>query len=753
MTIEIANVTARSAALIGAAVTITAGNIVCAQSVVQSSPATASGVQAGATASASDNVQLGEIVITAQRRSENMQNVPIAVTAISGEAALSRGVIGTADLQQAVPDLQLSRSVNDVNPFIRGIGSAVGTPNAENSVAIYVDGVYQPAAAANLFDFNNIERVEVLEGPQSTLFGRNATGGVIQVITKDPSQKPEMDVSIGYANYNTVSTNAYVAGGITDELSAGVAVLYKHRRDGWGTNLSIDEPTPGESDLAIRGKMLFDDGNGTQIRLAGNFSHSIDAMGYLQIVPGARNPVGQGYPGEYNITSDFNQSAFVEGAGGSLTIDHDFGGLKVASISAYQNTSSFYSIDTDLSILPLVRGDLNGENDMFSQEFHLLSPTASRLQWLAGIFLFRYHAGYLPANIYGLAFDPTNPQGGISQDTQTIAKSAALFGQATYPLTDSTNLTMGVRDTYDTSDYEGETTLRNTPIVILPINGLEAHNSLSYNKPTWRLSLDQKLTPDILGYVSYNRGFKSGSFSEGANPTQANGLTPLAPYQPEKLDAFELGLKSELFDKRVMINSAAFYYNFSNFQFQKVFGTNVITLNGPTAEVYGVEGELQGRVTNHLTLSASASYLHSQIGNFPGAPSTDRDPVTGISFNGPADFNAKGNQLPFAPTFTASPAITYSQPTEIGTFDLSGSVYHNGGSYAEIDNRLRVASYDIVNASLIWTDKSNVWSIRLWGKNLTGAYYYDQIAGRVGGPDFGEPAEPRTYGVTFRAKM
>jgi iron complex outermembrane receptor protein len=753
MATGIAIVTARSAAFIGAAVTIAAGNVVCAQSVSQSNTAAASGVQAAASASASENVQLGEIVITAQRRSENIQNVPIAVTAISGEGALSRGVIDTSDLQQAVPDLVIARNANDITPFIRGIGSAIGTPNAENSVAIYVDGVYQPAAAGNLFDLNNIERVEVLKGPQSTLFGRNATGGVIQVVTKDPSQKAEMDMSIGYENYDTINTNAYIAGGITDGLSAGVAILYRHRRDGWGTNLSIDESTPGESDLAIRGKMLFDDGNGTQIRLAGNFSHSIDAIGYLQIVPGARNVLGQGYSGEYNTTSDFNQSAFVKGAGGSLTIDHDFGGMKVASISAYQNTSSFFSVDTDLSVLPIVRGDLNGENDMFSQEFHLLSPTASPVQWLAGIYLFRYHAGYLPASIYGLAFDPDNPQGGISQDTQTLAKSAALFGQATYPLTDSTNLTMGARETYDTSAYEGAILLRNTPIVVLPINGVEAHNSLTYTKPTWRVSLDQKLAPDVLGYVSYNRGFKSGSFALGANPTEANGLTPLAPYQPEKLDAFELGLKSELFERRVTINTAAFYYHFSNFQFQKVFGTNVITLNGPTAQLYGVEAELQGRVTNHLTLSASASYLHSQIGNFPGAPSTERDPVTGLSFNGPADFNAKGNQLPFAPTFTATPAITYSEPTEVGTFDLSGSLYYNDGSYTEIDNRLHIGSYHIVNASLLWTDKSNVWSIRLWGKNLTGAYYYDQFFGRVGGPDYGEPAAPRTYGITLRARM
>lgn len=750
--------TTKAAAVFGAVAGIAASNLAYAQLAQQNNavaPASATGASsaaAGAPSPVVDNGQVGDIIVTAQRRSERLQSVPISVSAISGDAAVNKGITGTSALGQVVPSLEITTNGLNVSPFLRGIGSSVGVPNAENSVAIYVDGVYQPAAAGNLFDFNNIERVEVLKGPQSTLFGRNSTGGVIQVITKDPTQTPEIDASVGYANYNTVTANGYVAGGIAKDLAASVAVIYKNRGDGWGTDLPLDEKLPGASDFAIRGKLVFDNRNGTQVHLAGFYSHSVDDMGYLQIVPGAKNVLGQGFPGDYNSTSGFIQSSWRTSYGASLTIDHDFENFHVASITAYQNVASYLNVDTELVILPLVTGELSGNSKMISQEFHISSPSGSRLKWLAGVFLFDYKAAYDPVNVYGLAFG-ANPQDGITQYGSTLSKSAAVFAQATYPLTDTTDLTLGARYSEDSSVFNGEVYVRNTSIIALPINGVPAYNRFSYGKPTWRISLDHKFTPDILGYASYNRGYKSGNFSLGSNPTQADGLTPLAPYEPERLDAYELGLKSELFDRRLRMNLAAFYYDFGNFQFQKEFGTNVITLNGTTARSYGVEADLQGRVTSRLTLTANASYLHTRIGNFPGAPNTVRDPVTGISANGPADYNAEGNELPFAPPFTGSVGLSYRYPTEIGDFDLNGNAYHNSGSFAEIDNRLRINSYNLVNASLGWTDKTGGLSIRVWGKNLTKAYYYVQLAGRVDGPDGGEPNEPRTYGVTLRVKM
>ena len=700
-----------------------------------------------------DNSQIRDIVVTAQRRAQKLQDVPIAVNAISGEAAMNAGITGTVALQQSVPALQISRNANGATPFLRGIGSSIGNPNGEGSVAIYVDGVYQPAANSNVFEFNNIERVEVLKGPQGTLFGRNATGGVIQIVTKDPSQTPEMDVSFGYANYETVTANAYVAGGIAENLSAGVSLLYKNRNEGWGTQLLTGLETPGGREFAVRGKLLLTPGDDTEIRLAGDYSKSRNAISLYQPVPGAANIVGQGYPGRYNTTAGFHQDSKYTSRGASLTINHDFGAVQLASISAFKRVNGSYSVDQDVSPVPLVTGFLNSRNKMYSQEVHLLSASDSRLQWLVGAYYINYSAKFSPLLLRGLAFDPTNPDAGIDAATGTRARSVALFAQATYPIDDNTNLTAGFRYSWERTRYEGSFLVGGTNIIIVPINGVPARSTFSYGKPTWRISLDHKFAPDVLGYVSYNRGIKSGSFGIGSNPTKADGLTPLDPYQPEQLDAYEVGLKTEFLDRHLRLNVSGFYYDFKNIQFQKVENASVVIFNGPSARSYGAEVDLEARVTPNLTLTAGGSYLHTRIGDFPGAPNTQRDPVTGLNNGGDPTFNAKGNRLPFAPKYSVSAGFTYNIPTNIGTFDVNGHLYYNSGAFSEIDNRLDVGSYEIVNASVGWTDPGNKLSIRLWGKNLTKTYYYVQLSGIADLTDIGAPNEPRTYGATARIQF
>ena len=684
---------------------------------------------------AEDQVGFGEIIVTAQRRDQRLQDVPISISAVDSSTLETSGVTGTAQLQAVVPNLVVNRSVGSASPFLRGIGSSSADIAAESSVAIYVDGVYQPSVYANVFEFNGIERIEVLKGPQGTLFGRNATGGVVQVITKAPSFDPEVDLEVGYANYETVSGAAYVSGGLSDSLAANLAVQFQDQNDGWGENVTLGTKDYFARDLNVRGKLLFLPGDATEITLAGNYTDFLHHNIAAQNPPGA----GFGFLGRYKFAGNNDAFSDGEGYGASLTATHDFGGFQIRNITAYSDFDATQVIDQDASPLPIVKGDFIIKTRMISEEFHFLSPADAKFQWLAGVYYYDYIAETDPVRITGFAFDPTfqNPNAGVDVRGKSRTRSISGFAQGTYPLTDQLNLTAGIRYSRDKITYTGSLSLADLPIAIDP----EQTKSAVDKKPTWRLSLDYQFTPDILGYVSYNRGTKAGGFALGTSPSFNDG------FRPERLDAYEAGLKTELADGRVIFNTSAFYYDFKNIQFQRVIAGVVETVNGPTAKLYGVEAELSGRVTPELTLRANAGYLHSRIGDFPGAPNTNRLP-SGFNDAGDPTYNAKGNRLPNAPEFSGNVGFDYRRPVNGGAIRLSSNLLYAGKMFNELDNRLAVDEHEVLTASLGW-EGDNGLRVTLWGNNLTNSYYYVFQAGVAGGSDIAQPAAPRTYGVTL----
>jgi iron complex outermembrane receptor protein len=376
---------------------------------------------------------------------------------------------------------------------------------------------------------------------------------------------------------------------------------------------------------------------------------------------------------------------------------------------------------------------------MISQEFHVLSPSDAKFQWLAGVYYYNYHASTNPVRITGFAFDPTftNPNLGLDVRGEGKTRSISGFAQGTYPLTDKLNLTAGIRYSRDKVTYTGSLNLANTPVAIDP----EQTKSSTDEKATWRLSLDYQFSPDILGYVSYNRGTKSGGFALGTAPSFNMG------FRPEQLDAYEAGLKTQMFDRNLTFNTSAFYYAFENIQFQRVIAGVVETVNGPSAKLYGFEAELAGRITPELTLRANGGYLHTRIGDFLGAPNTNRLP-SGFNDTGDPTFNAKGNRLPNAPKFSGNIGFDYLRPVDGGTIRLSSNLLLAGKVFNELDNRLFVDNYELLSASLGW-EAENGLRISVWGNNLTKSYYYAFQAGVAGGSDISQPAAPRTYGVTL----
>ncbi|ROT97358.1 TonB-dependent receptor [Altererythrobacter sp. FM1] len=672
----------------------------------------------------------GDIIVTAQRREQRLQDVPISISAVNSSTLENTGVTGTSQLQSVVPNLVVVKSVGAAAPFLRGIGSSSADIAAESSVAIYVDGVYQPSVYANVFEFNGLERIEVLKGPQGTLFGRNATGGVVQVVTKAPSFSPEMNFAVSYGNYETVSAAGYVSAGLSDNVAANLAVQYQNQNEGWGRNVTLGTDDYYARDFNARAKLLFTPGDATEITLAGNYGKFTHHNIGLQNPPGA----GQGFLGRYQTAG--NDDAFVdgEGYGGSLTATHDFGSFQIRSITAYSKFDATQTIDQDASPLHVVRGDFVIDTRMVSEEFHIMAPSDAKFQWLAGVFYYNYDAAINPTKITGLAFSPLP---GVSLFGVDETRSISGFAQGTYPLTDKLSVTAGIRYTRDEVTYTGSQNISDSPVALDP----EQTKKLVTEKPTWRVSLDYKFSPEVLGYISYNRGTKSGGFSLGTAPSFNTG------FLPEQLDAYEAGLKTELFDRKLIFNTSAFYYDFENIQFQRVVAGVVQTVNGPSAKLYGAEVELTGRVTPELTLRANGGYLHTEIGDFPGAPNTNRLP-NGLNDNGDPTYNAKGNRLPNAPEFSGNVGFEYRYPINNGAIRLSSNLLYAGKAFNELDNRLFVDEHVVLSASLGWEGDDGL-RLSVWANNLTDSYYYSFQAGVAGGSDIAQPAPPRTYGVTL----
>lgn len=682
---------------------------------------------------ASDSAELGDIVITAQRDSQSLQDVPIAVTAVTGDNLVARGMTDTRSVGMSVPNLTLSENGVSVTPFLRGVGSNQSNPNDEPSVATYIDGVYIPSPTGNIFSFNNIQRIEILNGPQGTLFGRNATGGVIQIITRDPEHDPALEASIGYGNHDIVEGSAYATTGLGANAAIDLAVVYRNNFDGFGRDIVRNQDIFRREEFAARSKLLITPGPSTEIRLSVDYSKLNSTGTDYQLAQGVIGVDGVStYPGRRRTATDFRNTGDNEVYGASLRIDQDLGFARLVSISGYRHVTGEFHLDQDATPLPLVRAFINQFARNFSEEVQLLSPTGSRVTWLLGAYYFNARFAYTPLTIAGLAAAPF-PSIDLfgSQNTESYSG----YAQGTVPLFTNTRLTLGLRYTHEDQSTTGRT--ETGGVVIVP----DIPQQQSIDKLTWRIALDHQITPDILAYASYNRGIKSGGFN------MINAGTP--GYAPEVLDAFEVGLKTELAHHTVRINTAFFYYDYQNIQvFNITGGGAVLTQNAAAAEVYGLDIDLAWRVTPRFTLTAGLGILHSQYTNFPNATFTPASPLQGPQTRG----DASGNELIYAPNVSANVSADYRIPSSIGEFRLNFVVSYRDSVYVSADNRFQIPSYFLANASIGWTSQNDRWGVRLWVRNLFNEDYYANRTEQALG-DIQYLAPPITAGITLSTHM
>ncbi|WP_206243523.1 TonB-dependent receptor [Novosphingobium terrae] len=713
-----------------------------AQDAAAPSPKPATASSSGGNA---DTAGVAEIIVTAQKRSERMQDVPIAIAVIGGDHLKVAGVTQVTDLAFVAPSVTIQAGLGFVKPFIRGVGSTANGAGIESPVAIYVDNVYIADGPGGLFSFNNIDHIEVLKGPQGTLFGRNATGGLINVLTRDPTHKLEVEASGTYANYADVEGNLYVAGGLTDQLAAGVAVQIKHQGDGWGKNFTTGRDVYTiPHDFSTRGKLVWQSG-GTRVHLSGDYTDRTSTMDTLGPAAGTRPlfaPAIITYVPTYNVSLDTDATDKYVGGGGSLRINQDIGTLELVSTTAYRRSRFLYGVDFDQTPARILTVDppVHQNDRQFSQELQLQNGGHGRLQWTLGAFYFNAKSEYLQDLNFAGPLLAAGASDIITNGAQTT-RSYALYAQGTYSLTDTTHFTGGFRYTWDQRGLFGTRTtyLVGGGTVPLPfLNG----DKTNFRQPTWRLSLDQKLNSDILLYASYNRGFKSGGYNLSSPGDPA--------YLPEKIDAYEVGFKSTLLDRRVRLNGAFYYYDYSNMQVSRFVNGSIGIYNGARARQKGVDLDGEFVVNHNFSLTGGVAFLDSKFLSFPNAV------VVNILPNGLpvqlVDQNVSGNRTPNSPKFTSSLGGKFTFPTNIGEFGASLDWAHNSGFFTEPDNVQRQNSYDLVNAGISWLSPSKMYSARIWGRNLLSQYVITQKQSS----NFGVVANyqaPLTYGITIGFKL
>ena len=726
---------------------------------------------------------MGEIVVTAQKREENLQDVPIAISAFTAEQLDARGVTGIKDLGPSTPSLQFTDFVGYTLVYLRGIGTDTFIPSADPSVATYIDGVYFPGAHSLGQSFGALERIEVLKGPQGTLFGRNATGGAINVVTKRPGAEAETSVQTSYGRFDDLKTRVYTSVPLTDWLSASVSGFYNHGDSHYeqdNPNLPPDVP----HDVAKGGRVklgfyptdnlklvltgLHTRQNGSTAPIGVNTAPTL--LGTLSgIQPETRDYVTPNDDQPYVATRI--QAYYGQG-------DLELPWFDVRAIGSNFHIKTFdYRVDFDGSAVPLVTSETPNEfQKLKSGELQLLSNEdtwgADWLKWIGGFYYFEATGGYNPVVLTVANTAVTLPTGELVQlipqaildlpavgeilgnvpapqqvqlflDGAVGTKSYSGYLQATATLTDWVDLTLGgryqrekrslIKSNVDIANLAGDST---TLVPFAP----QSSTSKNFSP---RVSLDFHVIDDTLIYLSYSRAYKSATYNI------VNAYLPPDYIEPEEVNAYELGAKSRLLGGALQVNAAVFQNRIKQLQASFVSllaGGAVQFENAGSARIRGAELDVtwlpMPDANAGLVLTAGGSYLDAIYTDFDDASGFDEQ--TGLFSDG-NDYT--GNRIPRVPEWTGSGGLSQTINLSSGSIEVGADYAYNGGFYFLSQNgNSKEDAYGLLSARLSYLRAP--WGMRLtvFGDNLTDEKY------RVSQffTDFGRldsMARPRTYGV------
>ena len=510
---------------------------------------------------------LGEIIVTAQKRPERLQDIPLTVTAVSADDLGAYNITNNRDLNMVVPGLSIQAQGSYTLPAIRGVTTTLTSLGDEPNIATYVDGVYYPVSFGDFFEFNNIDHIEVLKGPQGSLFGRNATGGAINIVTKTPSDVTTGAFSVGYGRFHEFDLDGYISGPLTDKLSADLSITRK-KDDGWARDIYLGRDVAATDTFAARSKLVFRPDDAAKFTLVLDFSRvddpppnfliGGDSLAKLLAPPGTPVVV----PSQYGTTaSNFAVTNPVAQIGVSLTSEFNFRPFDLISVTAARqaHADGHFDIDaTSLNFIDLYYGPLSRS---LSEDLRLQSNDHdARLVWVGGLNLFFDTDSFDPFSIF--TFGLSQPQfGSVHTDAY------ALYGQATYKVTDPFSITAGLRASQE-HKYES---FSQDPQPLLGSPGIPSTQaSHDWNDVSPKVTFDYQIAPKTKGYVTVSKGFKSGAYNVSSFSTR--------PVDPETLWDYEIGVKSDI-NEHLRINAAAFYYDYRNIQVQSFGASAVVALD------------------------------------------------------------------------------------------------------------------------------------------------------------------------------
>jgi iron complex outermembrane receptor protein len=722
-----------------------------AQAYAQTADAAASQAPAAlATSSAAGGDPAGtleEIVVTATRREERLQDVPISVSAVTSEALAASGVTDVRQVMFAVPGFTGGRNFGVLQPSIRGVGSTGNSVGDESNVAIYVDGIYQPHANGNIVDFVAIDRVEVLRGPQGTLFGRNATGGLVNIITPDPKFTPEVRVNAQYSRFegaDNVGVRGYVTGPITDNLAADLSILYSD------TDPYLDDLVRGGKlgdarSLNARGKILYQPSDRAQAILTMGFADQRGGNGNI-IAPLDGNTVGNRAPGNivpndpYAVALSLRPRFEIKQSTFALRTKFDLGDVALETSSGYLRDKVLQQSDTDASPVVVSQNLTQIYNSTWSHEVRLLSQNESKLQWIAGGYYYYMRGRSRTDSLTGVGPDFSRAVPSVLMPSVRVTSLAA-FGEANYEVTEQLKLTLGARYTTESRHF---TQTFNGARVFEP-------REVSDDSITYRATAQYFFAPRSNVYATYSTGFKSGVFN-------GYGLSP-NPVQPETINAIEIGVKSDPLPW-LRTNLAFFDYSYDDLQVvaRELSATGPATyvlLNAAKAKVRGFDVEVQAALGDHLKISASANVIDPTYDSFPNAqvfmpvPGAPGRPAMG---NTTTTADVSGNDLIRAPRYTMSLSADWKQELNGGILAINGTVYRSDRTYFDFGNRLQQPAYTRLNGQVSWMTADEKLRVRLFATNLTDEVIIQQatatpIADQV------TYERPREIGVGFEVRF
>ena len=791
-------------------------SLVAIAAACMAAPAMAQDIEAAATdpeaadaaqpAAAADGQDAGEIVVTAQRRAESIQDVPISIAAFSGEALEQANVVTVQDLGRVAPNFAATKGVQSsfLRVNVRGIGAASNT-TIEPSVAIFVDGIYVPRAGAIVGALMDMERVEVLRGPQGTLFGRNASVGALSLRTADPDNDFSGRVTAEIGNGDRYKLDGYVNAPISDNVAVRIAGMAQWFGGYW-TNALDGRQLGGTDDQAVRASLRAEFGNVEWI-VRGDYSH-IQGDGFTNIdfdptsvsptqLATLRTRLGGTLPdtnlddrilNQY-VTADLEDRQW--GVSSQLSLDLD--GATIRLINSYRDWRND-QLDGDVIFTPVPIASRTGNyrSQSHNHELQLISPTRvwlnGHLDLVAGLYFFnedyrldeQLHMNSQFCNVLTPAgpvrtacngFLTTNGgQNATDQDVTQSVSSYAAYSQATFHISDPLAVTAGIRWTRDEKEGTYAQRISNPFVASLRAPEVLTFPDLSEEEVTYRLSLTYDVNRDLMFFANYATGYKSGGYNSGAG---APALSTFAPdgslistrrvFGRESVDNYELGVRSSWLDRAVTANMTIYRMDIGGYQDRAFDGTSFTVRNAGNLRQQGVEADLIVAPVRNLVFTASMAYLDSEFTDYRNAPG-----LPGIG--GVQDLT--GKPVTFSPEFTGRLGVDWS-----GDVGNSGLRWNANGNVSFVSDQFMGLvtdanpqtiedGYALLGARFTLSGADDTWAVSVFGNNLTNTQYangnlYQVLDGPLGLRNGVFPgstavrrlhADPRTYGasVTYR---